>query len=81
MCGQGDACTYTHPLYNYMHVTSALDIDECAAAPCDQFCTNTEGSFECSCRDGFTLSGQRNCESEYIMACETALSNATRYRV
>ena len=33
------------------------DIDECAADTdgCNQICTNTEGSFECSCRSGFTL--------------------------
>ena len=36
-----------------------LDIDECAADTdgCDQGCTNTDGSFECSCNSGYTLSG------------------------
>ncbi|XP_068088637.1 thrombomodulin-like [Hyperolius riggenbachi] len=29
------------------------DIDECEASPCDGFCTNLFGSFECSCPEGF----------------------------
>ena len=34
-----------------------IDIDECTADTdgCDQICNNTDGSFECSCRSGFTL--------------------------
>ena len=36
---------------------SSLDIDECTADTdgCNQICSNTNGSFECSCRSGFTL--------------------------
>lgn len=36
------ACTYA-------------DIDECAESNggCEQNCTNSEGSYECSCRDGY----------------------------
>ena len=33
-----------------------IDIDECSVTnPCTQYCNNTIGSFECSCRDGFQL--------------------------
>ena len=33
------------------------DIDECSANTdgCGQVCTNTNGSFQCSCRSGFSL--------------------------
>ena len=33
------------------------DIDECAegTAHCEQTCINTNGSFECTCVDGYTL--------------------------
>ncbi|XP_033729863.1 signal peptide, CUB and EGF-like domain-containing protein 1, partial [Pecten maximus] len=32
------------------------DIDECTDyGPCEQICTNTVGSFQCSCRSGFTV--------------------------
>ena len=43
--------------YRYYNFFLLLDIDECAADTdgCNQICTNTEGSFECSCRSGFTL--------------------------
>ena len=36
-----------------------LDIDECAANPCDvnAACLNTNGSYECSCRPGFEGDG------------------------
>ena len=38
-----------------------IDIDECGHSNggCDHGCNNSEGSFECSCRDGFTLTGDR----------------------
>ncbi len=40
------------------------DNDECLANTdgCDQVCTNTIGSFQCSCIDGYTLSSDgRSC--------------------
>ena len=45
-----------------MHISSFLDrsfldIDECSMnnGGCDQMCTNTNGSYVCSCDDGYTL--------------------------
>lgn len=34
-----------------------IDIDECSLAttPCDQECTNLNGSFQCTCRPGYSL--------------------------
>ena len=32
-----------------------LDIDECILSPCEHTCTNTVGSFVCSCNDGYVL--------------------------
>ena len=34
-----------------------IDIDECmfSNGGCDQLCTNSNGSFECSCENGFLL--------------------------
>ena len=44
-----------------------LDIDECAESSvvCEQVCTDTDGSFQCSCRNGFRLgSNGRSCDGE-----------------
>ena len=59
-----------------------LDVNECeqTPAPCKFACTNTEGSFLCSCPKGYTLAadgvtcrdldecatGQHNCEHECV---------------
>ena len=51
-----------------------IDIDECATNThdCDQLCTNTDGSFECSCNSGFTLSGDgRTCVDDDECALQT----------
>ena len=36
---------------------SFLDIDECSInnGGCDEMCTNTNGSYVCSCNDGYIL--------------------------
>ena len=47
---------YSIKVFTIDYVQSILDIDECDRfSPCDQNCNNTEGSFECSCNDGFQL--------------------------
>ena len=40
-----------------------LDIDECLTrnGGCEHNCTNTEGSFYCSCVDGYQLSNDVHC--------------------
>ena len=47
-----------------------LDIDECSEYnDCHQMCTNTEGSYECSCDPGFMLTGDnRTCTGTYFGA-------------
>ena len=43
----------------YFHLPSCIyaDIDECSAGThnCGHICTNTDGSFTCSCHDGYEL--------------------------
>jgi len=43
-----------------MHNTDIIptDVDECEEFPnggCDHICTNTNGSYNCSCHDGYDL--------------------------
>lgn len=33
------------------------DINECDEIPCHQICSNTPGSYQCSCHNGYTLDG------------------------
>ena len=43
------------------------DVDECAQNTdgCEQMCTDTAGSYQCSCRDGYRLGRDgRRCEGE-----------------
>ena len=45
------------------------DVDECAIEldTCDDNanCTNTDGSYDCTCREGYTGDGE-NCTSQYM---------------
>ena len=44
------------------------DIDECTEDPCVHNCTNTDGSFICSCNNGYELDDNgRSCNGMYIM--------------
>ena len=52
---------------------SLIDIDECANATtndCDSnaMCTNTVGSFTCTCNQGYTGNGT-TCEGKNIVEC------------
>ena len=49
---------------------TCLDIDECPLSPCDENanCTDTVGSFECKCNDGYSGSG-KTCEGMKTNLC------------
>ena len=56
--------------YSFLPITS--DIDECAAdsSPCDENadCTNTDGSYSCTCKQGFNGDGM-SCKGSYMPQC------------
>lgn len=47
------------------------DIDECSLAttPCDQECTNLNGSFQCTCRPGYSLEEDKTACSSMSYLC------------
>ena len=48
-----------------------LDVNECLVdnGGCEQFCTNTVGSYNCSCMPGYLLEGV-NCISRLYCVCD-----------
>ena len=54
--------------FGFLSLNPALtDVDECATnnGGCEHYCTNTIGSFVCSCYTGYTLDGDgRTCLGE-----------------
>ena len=44
-------------IYNAIYVSILTDVNECKRSNggCDHICTNTNGSHQCSCRDGYSL--------------------------
>lgn len=39
------------------------DVDECFDRPCNQICSNTFGSYHCSCTDGYELKEKHICKA------------------
>ena len=64
-------------LMNFVSISclNTVVIDQCATngglGPCDQFCSNTNGSFYCSCRAGYFLSGY-TCNGTVVHSCAFA---------
>ena len=52
-----------------IHCHILLDIDECAEdnGGCNHTCTNTDGSFKCSCPDGYLLlDDEKSCSGTTV---------------
>ena len=46
--------------------TNSTDINECReSSPCDHNCTNTDGSYTCSCNPGYSLIGRISCVGRF----------------
>ena len=59
----------------FLHFTIlCADINECSSnnGGCAHTCTNSAGSFQCSCRTGHTLAGNgRSCSGKQILLSGT----------
>ena len=60
------ALTHLDILIDMNIVIFCIDIDECGSSPCDTdaHCADTEGSFTCTCLNGFAGDG-KNCAGEF----------------
>ncbi|XP_015791351.1 low-density lipoprotein receptor-related protein 2 [Tetranychus urticae] len=57
---------------------SCTDLDECKEwSYCDQFCSNTVGSYNCSCSPGYTLVGSRHCKANNSTEMRILFAHAT----
>ena len=62
--------------------TLYTDINECGTGNggCDQHCTNTKGSYNCSCDDGYVLAdNELDCDSKYIYTLDNCMLISLRY--
>ena len=51
-----------------VHFCNTIDIDECGGEiPCEYGCSNSPGSYECTCKEGFELNTNGyNCTGSYL---------------
>jgi len=57
----------SHMYFTHCNTYHFTDTDECLSSPCAHTCTNTVGSFVCSCDVGYVLnSNQHSCDGTYI---------------
>ena len=60
---------FTSPIHHLSDLLYCLDINECGTGVCPQYCTNSEGGFQCSCYDGYQLSTDKiSCVGMSILA-------------
>ena len=49
-----------------MYCMLSVDFNECTISPCEHHCTNTNGSFVCTCNDGHEVDNNgRTCTGMY----------------
>ena len=79
-----EKCMCCIKLYYYNILTNYSDIDECeqGSAQCDHNCTNTPGSYFCTCMDGYVLeSDHHTCTgNDYAKLCQHTIDKMVSLR-
>ena len=79
-CGTDTCCM----VYCYSFALQT-DINECELKEvndCQQDCTNTVGSFNCSCQEGFTLNADgKNCDGISLLSLGSRLFSILIYQL
>ena len=57
----------------------SIDIDECRLGYCNQLCNNSEGSFTCSCQDGYALEDDGRTCIGTLLPYHVMIQDATSY--
>ena len=66
--------------YSSFFLHAPVDIDECEGGyhECSQICENTQGGYNCKCRDGYFLGlDGKQCEGTYI--CMTRFCKVVKF--
>ena len=58
-----------------LHTSISTDINECELGYCNHFCNNSEGSFTCSCQNGYVLEDDdRTCVGRFTTgSCDASV--------
>lgn len=58
-----------------------IDLNECGLKPrpCEHRCMNSYGSYKCYCLNGYTLTPDGSCASEY--SCATSIMNGKKKKI
>ena len=51
-------------LYTY------IDFPDCDGSPCQQMCVETDGSYQCSCTNGYLLANDRRACNGRLKPCD-----------
>ena len=63
---------------------TSIETNECAASPspCEHSCTNTDGSFQCSCNNGYLLDDdRRSCDGIYVLLNNYSVTTASKIAI
>ncbi|XP_053387695.1 uncharacterized protein LOC123541782 [Mercenaria mercenaria] len=55
-----------------------FDVNECSTEICEHNCTNTEGSYMCTCREGYRVDTRNSSLCRDINECDEALHNCSQ---
>ena len=58
----------------FIFLCNCVDVNECDDSPCGEYatCTNSDGSYHCSCNDGFSGDGEQ-CSGRTLISLKISM--------